>query len=147
MAALAFHLTRRRAVAVLLAVGLASCAGAPPPPAPAPIDDGRRPVAEVVDIELGRTTFGYALTVFGLTDTAGWGQPALVRRERGTDADGFIVLEFLARPPATPPTEPTALLPEVRRVRADILFDMRDIAGVAGVRILSAGPPAVVNFN
>ena len=106
-----------------------------------------RLVARITNIELGRTANGYALSVFGLSDTAGWASPRL--RPRGTepDAEGVFHYDFVATPPAEPTVSPMAQLPAARRVRADQLLSEAFLVPLVGLRIWAEAGPAEVSFN
>jgi hypothetical protein len=126
---------------------LSACSDEPEAQTTTPEADPARPVAQITDIEIGRTADGYALTVFGLTETAGWAAPELRLRGTRPDTQGMLNFDFVAVPPAEPPTSPMAQLPEARRVRADALLPEAFFQGLAGMRIHSAGAPAEITFN
>lgn len=147
-------LTRRQMGGLLLAIpvvlSLAACADDPEPGLGAPVDPliaREELVAELVDLELGRTADGYALSVFGLTSEAGWARPRLRPRGERPDTAGFFNFEFVALPPTTPSTSPMAQLPEARRVRADRLFTVEFLTGLSGLRIWTTSGSADVTFN
>jgi hypothetical protein len=150
MTAPANGITRRRwltfgaATAVVL---LAGCSEEPEAVSAAPEADPARPVAQITDVEIGRTADGYALTVFGLTETAGWGTPELRLRGTRPDTQGMLNFDFVAVPSAEAPASPMAQLPEARRVRADALLPEAFFAGLAGLRIHAASGPAEITFN
>jgi hypothetical protein len=137
---------------VLLAGGLTGCGafgGEEEEAAAAPVEviDPARLVESVVDIELGRLADGYALSVFGLSATAGWSAPELRLRDTEPDAAGVLDFDFVAVPPAEASTSPMAMLPEARRVRADRLLSEAFLSGLSGLRIWTAAGPTEVAFN
>lgn len=131
---------------------LAACSWGDDEPAPesvsaVPGDDGSRLVASVTEIELGRLADGYALSVFGLSNTAGWSSAELRLRDGGPDAEGFLHFEFVAIPPDEPSLSPMAALPDARRVRADRFFTEGFLAPLAGLRIWTEAGASDVTFN
>jgi hypothetical protein len=126
---------------------LSACSDEPEAQTATPEADRARPVAQITDVDIGRTADGYALTVFGLTETAGWAAPELRLRGTRPDTQGVLSFDFVAIPPEAVPDSPMAQLPEARRVRADALLPEAFFAGLAGLRIHGAGAPAEITFN
>lgn len=139
----------RAALAVLGLLVLAACSSPPPepPPVTAP-DDGRRPVLGVVDLEVGRLRDGYMLTVFGETPTPGWSSAELRLMDTVPGPDGFLDVDFVARPPAGEISIEAAGAPErQRRVRGDLVLPEDRRRQLSGVRVHTAGGVVSVNLR
>ncbi len=122
--------------AVAAALLLSGCGGdAPEPAAEATIGVAPQPqarmVEEVRDIEIGRVVEGLVLVARGVTETTGWSAPEL--RPRGPDAAGVLEFDFVA----TPPRNPVEAAEPARRVRADRVLTLDDLARATGVRVYS----------
>ncbi len=126
---------RRRFLALLavtLAAGCIEASGpAPGLTAKPPAEPEKEMIQRVGQLEIGRTFDGFNLTAFGLTDSIGWRQPELRTRGPVPGPDGFIELDFVARPPAQAQPGPIP----VRAVRADIAFDAATMRQATGVRV------------
>ena len=123
----------RRAFAGACLALVAACAeDTPPEPVPSPPPEPAKAVVLTVErLELGRTATGYALAAFGATDGASWSAPELRPAPQLVAADGYLVFDFVARPPGTPvpAAEPAT------RLRADRAFAAVELQGAAGLRV------------
>ena len=129
---------------------LAGCGGepAPAPVAPPVVEDPKRPVTGTVTLDLGRTFEGYMLTVTAVSDAAGWSAGEL--RDAGTDADGFLLLDFVALPPEADALVAEAANPSpaaVRRVLAFRPFTLAALQAVPGLRVRGRDGAAAVAFT
>lgn len=125
---------RRIVLGGLAALALGACADdeapAPPAPPPAPAEPARVAVARVATLELGRTRTGFVLVAFGEAEGLGWRLPQLRPISPTPDAEGLIVFELVAIPPATPG-------PGVQRIRADTPLASEALRGAQGVRVVA----------
>lgn len=129
---------------------VASCASREPTPASEaePVDDGRRIVLSVIDLDVGRTFDGILVTARGETETAGWSSAALRPRADGVSPEaGILAFDLVARPPATPTTGALAALPAARRVEAALLLSLPALQGVSELRVHGQTGSATVTFR
>ena len=112
------------------------------------------PVVRVTDLDLGRTFDGYALRVFGETETPGWHGAELRRRGDGVPEDGFIAFDLVAvAPPVGEEASETAAAPppgtplSVRQVQAFVLLPITDVGRAAGIRVYALTGPASISFT
>lgn len=108
----------------------------------------RRPVVEVVDMELGAMRRGRLLTAVGLAPATEWFAPELQPRRGGRPGpDGFIEFDFVAAPPEFNGGEAGPQgTPAQRRLRAVRALEPEDLAGVAGVRVFAGSDVEAVRL-
>ena len=104
------------------------------------------PVERVVNIEIGRTRNGAAVTANGVAPGLGFSSPELrARREGKPGPDGFLDFDFVARAP-----DPGFAMGEgvtaARMVRADVLLSPRELQGVRGIRVHGVSGGLLMNF-
>lgn len=95
---------------------------------PERIAEQRIPLARVVEVEIGRTRAGFAVTAVGEADSGGWSMPAL--RPRGVTPEGVIEIDLLALPPDGPAAGSNRLLTMYD-------FSPYDIRGATGFRVIA----------
>jgi hypothetical protein len=86
--------------------------------------------------------------VFGETPTPGWSSAELRLMDTVPGPDGFLDVDFVARPPAGEPTIEAAGAPErMRRVRGDLVLPEDQRRRLSGVRVHTAGGVTSVNLR
>lgn len=124
----------RRDAAALALAALAACGGGDEEAAPQrtrvyPDRVGKRIVATVDRLEIGRTADGFMLTALGATDGLGWTAAQLRPAEPPPGREGWAVFDLVALPPASPEGPPGAR----GAVRADTPLDPALVGQVEGV--------------
>ena len=134
-------------VALMMTAGCASRDAAPDAEME-PVDDGRRLVLSITDVDVGRTFDGILVTARGETETAGWSAAMLRPRAADLTLDiGVLAFDLVARPPATAPTGALAALPAARRVETALPLSLQALQGVSELRVHSQTNAAAVSFR